>query len=335
MQESLLGVTVRDAAGSEALMRACAALRVECFYSYTDDNALAVLFGPHAESAEMAWAEARLRVEAARAARMQSLGMQVTCLAAVCCSTQVDAVHGGGQQAGDSVRGGLRAIRRVQLDCLDIEVVGTLDIHVGDRLPGEPLEGTLPGREPPQQAASNLQHPWWLPYATAMTGAGATTSLSARSAYGAAPWAAAPGGQRGPDTAIALPPFVMPPADAPEPFDAPAVAAAAAAAAVRPSEATTSRAYIFNVCVCPSARRRGVAAALLSSAHDMAAAAGVEVLYVHVEEENSSARRLYAQAGYAQESMEPEWLALRMGRPRRLLLRKWLAPVPKAHSGDN
>ena len=338
VQEPLLGVTVCDAAGSEALLRACAALRVECFYSYTDDNALAILFGPQAETAELAWAEARLRVEAARSARMQSLGMQVTCLAAVCCATHAGAVHGGSPGGSDHVRGRLRAIRLVECDS---EVVGTLDIHVGDRLPGEPLEGSLPGKELPQQAASGHTHPWWLPYATAMTRSGVTTSLSARSAYGAAPWAAAPGGDRGKDTpTVSLPPFVMPPADAPEPFDAPAVAAAAAAAAVRPSGCHASggaRAYIFNVCVSPSARRRGVAAALLSSAHDMAAAAGVEVLYVHVEEDNSSARRLYQSCGYAQESMEPEWLALRMGRPRRLLLRKWLAPVTHQtqHSGDN
>ena len=108
-----MGVTVCDAAGSEALLCACAALRVECFYSYTDDNALAILFGPQAETAELAWAEARLRVEAARSARMQSLGMQVTCLAAVCCATHAGAVHGGSPGGSDHVRGRLRAIRLV------------------------------------------------------------------------------------------------------------------------------------------------------------------------------------------------------------------------------
>jgi hypothetical protein len=57
----------------------------------------------------------------------------------------------------------------------------------------------------------------------------------------------------------------------------------------------------------------------------MAAAAGVKVLYVHVEEGNASARRLYTSAGFDIESGEPAWLALRLGRPRRLLLRKRLA----------
>lgn len=322
--EHVLSVHVRDAAGDEALMRACAALRVESFYSYQDDSALAILFGPGAAAAELAWADARMRVEAARSSRMQALGMQVTCLAAVCSLSEAEALHR--VAAGNTGLSGLGHYVRGIRQHGGGEVVGTLDIHVGDRLPGEPLEGALPGGGHYHTgcAPESSAQPWW-----AQAIAASSNTLTARAAYAATSWGGRDSTPRWtPAPAAPHLPFIMPPADAPEPFDAPAVAAAAAAAAIVRSSCDSSRgerAYLFNVCVTPSARRQGVAAALLESAHAMAAAAGVKVLYVHVEEGNASARRLYTSAGFDIESGEPAWLALRLGRPRRLLLRKRLA----------
>ena len=48
-------------------------------------------------------------------------------------------------------------------------------------------------------------------------------------------------------------------------------------------------------------------------------------LYVHVEARNEGAKRLYASQGFKVEAEEPQWLAERLGRPRRLLLVRPLA----------
>ena len=70
------------------------------------------------------------------------------------------------------------------------------------------------------------------------------------------------------------------------------------------------------------ARRRGVARALLAAAVRSAADDGVCELYVHVEAANGGARALYEGMGFVTISEEPEWLAARLGRPRRLLLKR-------------
>lgn len=60
------------------------------------------------------------------------------------------------------------------------------------------------------------------------------------------------------------------------------------------------RAYLFNLCVCPRARRRGVGSQLLSRAVARASRLGVRFLYVHVERQNTAARHLYARHGFVQ-----------------------------------
>ena len=67
------------------------------------------------------------------------------------------------------------------------------------------------------------------------------------------------------------------------------------------------------------------AARLLRAAHASAADAGVEVMYCHVERDNIPARRLYEGEGYVAEAEESDWLAEKLGRPARVLLRKALA----------
>lgn len=46
---------------------------------------------------------------------------------------------------------------------------------------------------------------------------------------------------------------------------------------------------------------------------------------IHVEADNPGAQGMYESLGYVLEKEEEEWLAERMGRPRRLLLRKHIA----------
>jgi len=82
------------------------------------------------------------------------------------------------------------------------------------------------------------------------------------------------------------------------------------------------RAYAFNVCVAEHRRRRGVAARLLRAAHAHAKETGVEFVYCHVERHNAKARRLYEQMGYVPELEESDWLAGKLGRPPRVLMRK-------------
>jgi ribosomal-protein-alanine N-acetyltransferase len=82
------------------------------------------------------------------------------------------------------------------------------------------------------------------------------------------------------------------------------------------------RAYVFNVCVAPHRRREGLAGRILRAAHRSARDKGVEVMYCHVERGNEGARRLYEKEGYAKEAEESAWVAERLGRPPRILLRK-------------
>lgn len=89
-------------------------------------------------------------------------------------------------------------------------------------------------------------------------------------------------------------------------------------------EAEFWRAYVSNVCVEPAARRRGVAAALLESAQQVARQWGVEVLYVHVVADNLPAKELYEKSGFRVEQAESASAAHMLARPRRLLLRKRL-----------
>jgi len=45
-------------------------------------------------------------------------------------------------------------------------------------------------------------------------------------------------------------------------------------------------------------------------------------MYCHVERGNEGARRLYEKEGYTKEAEESAWVAERLGRPPRILLRK-------------
>jgi ribosomal protein S18 acetylase RimI-like enzyme len=82
--------------------------------------------------------------------------------------------------------------------------------------------------------------------------------------------------------------------------------------------------YLSNLAVQSEYRRHGVAQQLLQACEQMALDWGFENIYLHVLENNPSARRLYRRAGYQLHEVEAgigTWL---MGQPKQLFLRKIL-----------
>ena len=360
------GVSLRDDA-----LRACAALRVQCFYRYDHENRDpdgALLFGEASERARRAWLERRLQSEMNRGRRLTDLGMRVSTFAATRAAPDAatlarerDALAQA--EAEESARwdlnaplvrqkasandasdpstserfdGGRSAASAAPARCLippprgaarregaresrETEVVGTVDLHVGARLPGEFLEGALPrrGDDAGETRASD-----------------ASSAVRAAGASGPAPPSLGVAGEGGVAVAVAAAAAFAATAAS----DDALVAASAALAFDLPLSAPEDggegyagggaldgrRAYVFNVCVAPHARRLGIARRLLVAAHASAARGGVEHVYCHVERANAAARGLYESLGYVAEAEESDWLAVKLGRPPRVLMRKSL-----------
>lgn len=68
-------------------------------------------------------------------------------------------------------------------------------------------------------------------------------------------------------------------------------------------------AYIQTIEVAPAFRRRGIGAALMQQAQELARAAGATVLWLHVAAENAAAIRLYEQHGYGYFGSEEHFYA--------------------------
>lgn len=83
-------------------------------------------------------------------------------------------------------------------------------------------------------------------------------------------------------------------------------------------------AYLSNLAVLPSYRRRGVAQRLLLASERAVYDWGLRELYLHVLDTNQPARQLYAQAGYGIRSADPRWLTSLTGHSRKLFLCKSL-----------
>jgi cytochrome c oxidase assembly factor 5 len=143
-----------------------------------------------------------------------------------------------------------------------LAVVGTLDVHLGAKLPGEILVGRRPFADASADASAD----------------------AANDQYGFDPLA-----------------VVDPP-----------------------------RAYVFNVCVAPEFRGRGVAEAMLRVSYEyLASRTRAAVVYIHVERDNVSARRAYEKALFSIESEEtPEQSASAAHEPRILLYREILRASP-------
>jgi ribosomal protein S18 acetylase RimI-like enzyme len=81
-------------------------------------------------------------------------------------------------------------------------------------------------------------------------------------------------------------------------------------------------AYISNLAVRPDYRRQGLAQQLLLACEQQVKAWGLHELYLHVLENNQSARQLYGKLGYRLHTADTLWLGMLFGQPRRLLLHK-------------
>ncbi len=88
--------------------------------------------------------------------------------------------------------------------------------------------------------------------------------------------------------------------------------------------------YISNLAVSQAYRRQGVARRLLGQCEPLALEWGYQDLYLHVLETNREAKMLYQSCGYQIEQTESTWAAQLLGQPRRLLLRKRLAPASRS-----
>jgi ribosomal protein S18 acetylase RimI-like enzyme len=85
-------------------------------------------------------------------------------------------------------------------------------------------------------------------------------------------------------------------------------------------------AYVSNLAVAQPCRRRGIAGTLLTACEALALTWEIHDLYLHVMEDNVTARRLYSKAGFhlfQAEETTVTWLGL---QPRRLLMHKRLTP---------
>lgn len=87
---------------------------------------------------------------------------------------------------------------------------------------------------------------------------------------------------------------------------------------------STGYVYLSNLAVQAEYRHHGVAQQLLQACEQIALDWGFENIYLHVLENNPSARRLYRKAGYQLHEVEAgigTWL---IGQPKQLFLRKVL-----------
>jgi ribosomal protein S18 acetylase RimI-like enzyme len=90
-----------------------------------------------------------------------------------------------------------------------------------------------------------------------------------------------------------------------------------------PTESMTKRAYLSNVCVLDTMRRKGLAKKIILQATKLSREMGVEHLYVHFIHSNTPAQSLYVQhCGFEFEAEEKEATARALNRPRRVLLHK-------------
>jgi ribosomal protein S18 acetylase RimI-like enzyme len=83
--------------------------------------------------------------------------------------------------------------------------------------------------------------------------------------------------------------------------------------------------YLSNLAVHEDARRQGVAQQLLHTSERVALDWGFQDIYLHVLENNQTARRLYLRAGYQLMRVELNLASWLIGRPRQLFLHKHLS----------
>ncbi|KAK3237886.1 hypothetical protein CYMTET_52076 [Cymbomonas tetramitiformis] len=113
---------------------ACAALRVQSFYTPPVQGEDVFLLGDCADKAHARWFDQKRRSEESRALRQADLGMNVICLMATAPVQEVTATL----QVGN-----VEWLKECRMSG-ERYAVGTLDVHIGPRLPGEQLVGNHP-----------------------------------------------------------------------------------------------------------------------------------------------------------------------------------------------
>lgn len=83
--------------------------------------------------------------------------------------------------------------------------------------------------------------------------------------------------------------------------------------------------YLSNLAVHPSYRRRGIASSLLAECEKTASQWGFQDIYLHVLENNHTARQLYFKLGYRVHKVESGWNAFFFKSARQILLHKHLS----------
>lgn len=277
--ECVDGETYCDGRHARALGRACAALRTRCFYEFEREETFTYDFSYDEDDdsaaylrARLRWWEDRIASETLREPMMRQAGVRSLRTFAALARTDASGRRAGfeessttGETPADAealrrwsiVHEGADANAETSVAESHLAVVGTLDVHLGAKLPGEILVGRRPFADASADAANDQY------------------------------------------------------------FDPLAV--------VDPP-----RAYVFNVCVAPEFRGRGVAEAMLRVSYEyLASRTRAAVVYIHVERDNVSARRAYEKARFSIESEEtPEQSASAAHEPRILLYREILRASP-------
>jgi len=81
---------------------------------------------------------------------------------------------------------------------------------------------------------------------------------------------------------------------------------------------------LLTVAVVPEARRKGVGAALVTSAGVAALVRGAASMHLEVAEDNAGARALYRKLGYAEAGRRPGYYAASVGRVDAIVMRRTL-----------
>jgi len=81
---------------------------------------------------------------------------------------------------------------------------------------------------------------------------------------------------------------------------------------------------LLTVAVVPEARRKGVGAALVTSAGVAALVRGAATMHLEVAEDNVGARALYQKLGYAEAGRRPGYYAADHGRVDAIVMRRTL-----------
>ncbi len=88
--------------------------------------------------------------------------------------------------------------------------------------------------------------------------------------------------------------------------------------------AADDQAEILTLTIDPARRGQGLGGKLLTAAHEGAASAGVDVIFLEVAEDNAPALALYRKAGYAPIGRRPAYYKRANGRVAALTFRKSL-----------